>query len=135
MNMSIERDQDLKIVVVDDSDFSRRNIIEILEAENFNIVGQAKSAEEAMPLTATTGANLFIIDIVMPEISGLELAEKITELAKKKKFIVMISSLKLQSLIIESISSGASDVLEKPFSPGDLINTVEKIEIALQEEK
>ena len=88
-----------------------------------------------MPLTATTGANLFIIDIVMPEISGLELAEKITELAKKKKFIVMISSLKLQSLIIESISSGASDFLEKPFSPGDLINTVEKIEIALQEEK
>lgn len=133
--MSIKRDQDLKIAVVDDSGFSRRNIIEILEAEGFNIVGQARSAEEAMPISATTGANLFIIDIVMPQISGLELAEKLSEFAKKKIFIVMISSLKLQSLVIESISSGASDFLQKPFSPQDLIDTVEKIEIALQEEK
>lgn len=133
--MSIKRDQDLKIVIVDDSDFSRRNILETLEVEGFNIVGQANSAEEAMPLSATTGANLFIIDIVMPEVSGLELAEKLVELAKNKIFIIMISSLKMQSLIIESISSGANDFLQKPFSPSDLINSVEKIEILLQEEK
>ena len=44
---------ELKIVVVDDSEYSRKSIVEILEKNNFNVVGQAGHAEEAVQISAT----------------------------------------------------------------------------------
>ena len=42
--------------------------------------------------------------------------------------IIMISSLNMESIIIESISSGAIDFLPKPFGPQELLKTIHKIE-------
>jgi len=125
--MPNKKDQDLKIAVIDDSEYSRRSIIEILEGEGFNVVGQAGSAEEGISVGGTTGANLYIIDVIMPERSGLEMAKLLTEKSMGVN-IVMMSSLNMESIIIESISSGAIDFLPKPFSPQDLIKTIKKIE-------
>lgn len=130
--MSTTRNKDLKIVVVDDSDFSRNSIIEILEKNGFNVVGQASSANEAVPLLGT-GANLFLIDIVMPEVSGIELSKIISENSKQAK-IIMMSSLNMESIIIESISNGAVDFLTKPFGEKDLIRSIEKIEIEMEKD-
>jgi DNA-binding NarL/FixJ family response regulator len=125
--MPNKKNQELKIAVVDDSEFSRKSIIEILEGEGYNIVGQAGSAEEGLSLGGSTGANLFIIDVIMPERSGLEMAKVISEKSMNAS-IIMISSLNMESIVIESISSGALDFLPKPFSPEDLIKAVEKIQ-------
>lgn len=118
--------EDFKIVVVDDSDFSRKAIVETLEQNQYNVVGSAASAEEGISVGASTRANLFIIDVVMPELSGLEMAKLISEKSMGAS-IIMISSLNIESIVIESISSGALDFLPKPFSPEDLIKAVDKI--------
>ena len=89
-----ERNPNLKIIIVDDSEFSRRSVVEILEKEGFNVVGQADSAEKALQLFHTTSnVNLFIIDIIMPEISGIDLAKKIQEKSLDIKMIMMSCSL------------------------------------------
>ena len=49
--------------------------------------------------------------------------------------IIMVSSLKTESIIIESISSGALDFIQKPFSREDLINSVNKVVRILKEDK
>lgn len=116
----------LNIVIVDDSEYSRKSIAEILEAEGYNVVGTASHAEEAVQLSATTNANLWIIDVVMPDISGIELAKLISE-KKMNVYIVMMSSLSMESIIIESISNGAIDFLQKPFDKKSLLNSVTKI--------
>jgi len=125
--MSDQKNQDLRIAVIDDSEFSRKSVIEILEGEGYNVVGQASSAEEGMSLGATTGANIFLIDVIMPERSGLEMAKVISEKTMGAS-IIMMSSLNMESIVIESISSGALDFLPKPFSPQDLLKAIEKIE-------
>jgi len=130
--MANTRNENLKIVVVDDSDFSRNSLIEILERNGFNIVGQAASANEAIPLLST-GANLFLIDIVMPDVSGVELAKILSENSKDAK-IIMMSSLNMESIIIESISNGAVDFLPKPFGEKDLIRSINKIEIEMEKD-
>ena len=130
--MSNIRNEDLKIVVVDDSDFSRNSLITILEKNGFSVVGQAGSANEAIPLLGT-GANVFLVDIVMPEVSGIELAKILSDNGKDIK-IVMMSSLNMESIIIESISNGAVDFLAKPFGEQDLIRSLEKIEIEMEKE-
>lgn len=115
-----------KIVVVDDSDFSRKGIIEILEEEEFNIVGEANSAEQAIKIGSSTTPHLYIIDIVMPEVSGLELIPLLREIDKQCLIIIM-SSLSSENIVIESISAGANDFLKKPFDKKDLIITIEKL--------
>jgi DNA-binding NtrC family response regulator len=122
----------LKILIVDDSEFNRKIMSNILTEEGFNVVGEAGSAEEGIVAAASTKANLVFIDIVMPERSGLELAKHFQEKNIANRFIIMMSSLNIESMVIESISNGAIDFLQKPFEKEDLIKAVEKIERLLE---
>ena len=124
---------DIKIVVVDDSDFSRNNIVNVLKKEGFNVVCSSNNAKEGLANGKKTNANLYIIDAIMPVRSGLEMANIITENFVKAK-VIMISSLHNEQTIIESISSGATDFLPKPFDPMDLIRAVEKAEAEMEME-
>ena len=114
-----------KILIVDDSDFSRSTISGMLDAPKFNIIGEAASAKEAINVLNDRKAHLCIIDIVMPEVSGIELAEYINSSFDNIQ-IIMVSSLGHESIVIDSISAGASDFLQKPVNKTDLINSVEK---------
>jgi DNA-binding NtrC family response regulator len=124
--------ENLKILIVDDSEYNRRAMAQILTEEGFNVVGEAASATDGIVTAASTKANLIFIDIVMPERSGLELAKHFQEKNVANRFIIMMSSLNIESMVIESISNGAIDFLQKPFEKVDLINAVEKIERLLE---
>ena len=114
------------VAIVDDSDHSRRHIISILEKHNIQIAGQASSAEEGLALSGTTSANIFLIDLIMPSRSGLELSKIISEKGMGV-YIIMMSSVNLESIVIESISAGALDFLEKPFTEKKLMRSIQKI--------
>lgn len=124
----------LKILIVDDSDFNRRSMAEILTNEGFNVVGLAASAEDAIQIAHNTKANLIFIDVVMPDISGLELTKHFQEKQTDERFLIMMSSLNIESIVIESISNGAIDFLQKPFERDDLLKAVEKIERLVEKE-
>ena len=124
----------LRILIVDDSEFNRRSMSEILISEGFNVVGSSASAEEAIQAAHATKANLIFIDIVMPEISGLELTKHFQEKQTGDRYLIMMSSLNIESIVIESISNGAIDFLQKPFDRNDLIKAVEKIERMVEKE-
>ncbi len=115
-----------RILIVDDSDFSRNNISEMLSSEEYNVIGEAASAKEATNILKDRAAHLAIIDVVMPEVSGIELAEYITD-NYTDTYIIMISSLGQESIVIDSISAGASDFLQKPFNKEVLLTSVKKI--------
>jgi DNA-binding NtrC family response regulator len=114
-----------KIVVVDDSDFSRAQMIHILTQEGFSVVAEATSAEDAIKAVAEKKPNLVITDIVMPNISGIELADKIN-VSYDGVSVIMISSLRHEQIILESISKGVIDFISKPIDPLQLIESVEK---------
>ena len=67
----------IRIVVVDDSEFSRQATVEILSDAGFNIVGSFGSAEETLKFLKGGEADLYLIDVVMPETSGIELPKKL----------------------------------------------------------
>ncbi len=122
---SVDR-SDIKIAVIDDSNFSRNAIVEILKQEGLNVVCSSDNAKEGLTNGKKANANLYIIDAIMPVRSGLEMANIITEKFMKTK-VIIISSLYNEQTIIESISSGAADFLPKPFEPKELIRAVEKV--------
>lgn len=117
---------DTKVIIVDDSDFSRSIIRKILVEEGYQVVAEANSAENAMLLLKDYTPDIIITDIVMPEISGIELT-----LTLSKKFpeisVIVVSSLSQEHIILEAISAGASDFIAKPIDKQQLIDSVEKI--------
>ncbi|PIP92975.1 MAG: hypothetical protein COW00_03070 [Bdellovibrio sp. CG12_big_fil_rev_8_21_14_0_65_39_13] len=131
--MSRKKSVVLNIVVVDDSEYSRKSVTEILEGAGYNVVGTASNAEEAVQLSATVNANLWLIDVVMPDVSGIELSKLVSE-KKMNVYIIMMSSLNMESIIIESISNGAIDFLQKPFDKKMLLSSVEKIAQLIENE-
>lgn len=133
MDKSKEAVLQYRILIVDDSDFSRSTISNMLGDEKYHIIGEASSAKEAISILRDRKAHLVIIDIVMPEVSGIELAEYITENFQNTS-IIMISSLAQESIVIDSISSGASDFIQKPFKKEDLLTSIDKILADIQEE-
>jgi len=117
---------DTKVIIVDDSDFSRSIIRKILVEEGYQVVAEANSAENAMLLLKDYTPDIIITDIVMPEISGIELT-----LTLSKKFpeisVIVVSSLSQEHIVLEAISAGASDFIAKPIDKQQLIDSVEKI--------
>jgi two-component system chemotaxis response regulator CheY len=128
----IEKNE-VAVLIIDDSDFSRQAISEVLQNANITVVGEAKSAEDAYPMIHEGKANVFIIDVVMPKASGIELAKQLSELTFDYDiFIIMISSLEMDNIILESISYGAVDFLKKPFDKELLLNSIYKIQKQVQ---
>ena len=117
---------EMKVVIVDDSDFSRSIIRKMLTEESIEIVGEANSAEAALLVIKEKKPNIVITDIVMPEISGIELTEKINQNFNDIAVIV-ISSLSQEHVVLEAIGAGASDFIAKPIQKQQLIDSLEKI--------
>lgn len=117
---------ELKVVIVDDSDFYRGIIRKMLAEEGVNIVGEAASAEAAMIVIKDNKPDVVITDIVMPEISGIELTEKINQNFPDISVIV-ISSLSQEHIVLEAIGAGASDFIAKPVQKQQLMDSLEKI--------
>ncbi len=117
---------EMKVVIVDDSDFSRSIIRKMLTEEGIAIVGEASSAESALTVIKEKKPNIVITDIVMPEISGIELTEKINQNFDDISVIV-VSSLSQEHIVLEAIGAGASDFIAKPIQKQQLIDSLEKI--------
>lgn len=126
-------DSSYRVLVVDDSDFSRNNITAMLDDTRFNVIGEAASAKEAVDILKDRKAHIAIIDVVMPEISGIELADRLNGMFRSIH-IIMISSLAQENVVMDSISAGAADFLQKPFDKATLISSLDKIASAIEEE-
>lgn len=98
----------------------------MLTEEGFNIVGEADRADTAFNLIKEKNPNVVITDIVMPEISGIELTSRIS-----KNYpdigVIVISSLSQEHVIIEAIGAGASDFIPKPIQKTQLVDSLLKI--------
>ncbi len=116
----------VKILIVDDSDFSRSIISKMLSEEGYQVVGEAANAETALLMVKEKRPNIVITDIVMPDVSGIELTEKIVNNFEGTSVIV-ISSLSQEHIVLEAIGAGASDFIAKPIQKQQLLDSLEKI--------
>jgi len=80
----------MKIVIADDSSLLRDRIKSLLNSiSNVSVVGEAKNGVDALQLIREKEPDLAIIDIRMPEMSGIEVLKKIRELKMKTKVCIL----------------------------------------------
>lgn len=115
-----------KILVVDDALIIRKMITELAKECGWNIAGEAKDGQEACEIYKNQKPDLVTMDMVMPNMDGLEALKKIRELDANAR-IIMISAVNQKDKLAESIQAGASDFIVKPFDKTRLKALLEKI--------
>jgi DNA-binding NtrC family response regulator len=110
------------ILVVDDEKSIRNTLKDILEYEKYN-VELAEDGLQAFQLIQQKEYDLVLCDIKMPQMDGMELLEKISEISPETQ-VVMISGHGNIETAVESIKKGAFDFIEKPLDLNRLLITV-----------
>ena len=115
----------LSVLIVDDALFMRTMIRDILtNTGRFDVVGEASNGREAVEKYEQLKPELVTMDIVMPELDGIEATRAILK-KDPQATIVMCSALGQEALVIESIAAGARDFIVKPFTPEKVIRVVD----------
>jgi two-component system chemotaxis response regulator CheY len=116
-----------KILIVDDSSFFRSIIKKMLvEANIGHTYQEAKDGDEAFfQYTSGTPPHLVIMDMVMPDIDGVEATKEILKFDPSAKIIVT-SSKENKELVDDAIAAGAKGYLLKPFDADQMVIAVSK---------
>lgn len=123
-----------KIIIIDPSDFSRRLTIGLLEELNFTVMGEAGSVEKAEDMIQNVYCNICLVDINLKEISGIEFSEKLME-NNQGLGVIITSYLNLESLKIDAILGGASDVLLRPLDKKNLEKSIHYVQRIIAEKE
>ncbi len=97
-----------------------------MRKQGFNLM-IAKSGDEARKIIQSHSPDLLIIDILKPQIEGLEVIKFATKHLQTFIPIIAISSLDEGDVILEAFRLGANDFITKPFNPTELILRVRRI--------
>lgn len=107
----------LRVVVVDDSGFFRRRIVEILDADiGIEVVGTAANGLEAIEVVKRLDPDVVTMDIEMPVMDGISAVRRI--MAESPRPILMFSTLTTDGAkaTLDALDAGAMDFLPKRFS-------------------
>jgi len=108
------------ILIADDSPLYRRLVEASFSNTECSIIC-AKNGRDALRLFGEYKPDLVITDWSMPDISGIELCQKIrSEFKHFYPYVILLTANTDKKEIIEGLSSGADDYLTKPFHPGEL---------------
>ena len=113
------------VLIVDDALFMRMMIKDILSKDGFVVVGEAENGAEAVEKYANLKPDLVTMDIVMPEMDGIEAVRNIIKMDPGAK-VLMCSAMGQQPLVVEALEAGARDFIIKPFQPAKVVEAVRK---------
>jgi two-component system cell cycle response regulator len=110
----------LKLLIADDSIFSRKLVEHALSGQNF-CTFFATSGREAMEIFAQHRPDLVITDWMMPDLTGVELCRRVREDFKESyAYIILLTSMTDKRELSAGLAAGADDYLTKPFEPEEL---------------
>jgi len=114
-----------RIMLVDDASFMRMMLKNILVGSGYEVIGEAENGAKAIEQFKALKPDLVIMDIIMPEMGGIDAVREIVKVNPGAK-ILMCSSMGQQSLVVEAIQAGAKDFIVKPFQPSNVLEAVKK---------
>jgi DNA-binding NtrC family response regulator len=113
------------ILVVDDDPTQRRLLEGVLKKQGFNTL-QAEGGEQALDIIAnnTADISLVLLDLVMPEVGGMEVLESLRPVNPDLPVIVLTSQGGVET-VVNAMRAGANDFVVKPASPERLLVSIQ----------
>ncbi len=117
----------LRIILVDDHEVVRLGLKSLLARHpQFEIVGEASSASEAVEKTLELKPDIVVMDIRLPGKSGIEACREITSQAPGTK-VIMLTSYAEDELLFDAIAAGAAGYVLKQIGSGELVRALETV--------
>ncbi len=126
--------QPIRVMIVDDVLETRENLRKLLQFEsNIEVVGEAATGREAIQTAKRLDPDVIIMDIHLPDISGLEATEAIRKMLPATQIIILTVQGDMEYMR-RAMMAGARDFLMKPPSIDELLSAVRRAgEVALEE--
>jgi DNA-binding NarL/FixJ family response regulator len=116
-----------RVFVVDDHELVRRGLIELIDTEeDLSVVGQAGDVQEALLTLAAITADVAVLDVRLPDGSGIELCREIRSLYPNVK-VLMLTSFLDDEAILGAVLGGASGYVIKDIKNLDLLEAIRKV--------
>jgi len=114
------------VLIVDDQEETRRNVARLLQFENdINVVGTARTGQDAINQTVALDPDVVLMDINMPDMDGIEATELIQEQAPMSQ-IVILSVQGDTNYMRRAMLAGARDFLTKPPKSDELVSVIRR---------
>jgi two-component system, NarL family, response regulator NreC len=115
------------ILLADDHPFVRRGVRNLLEAEaDFSVVGEAEDGLQAVQMAEKLRPDILIVDILMPNLNGLEVLKQVSHRSPNTRKIVL-SMHSADPYVVEAFRSGASGYILKDGAPDELIYAIRHV--------
>src|SRR5437868_9481453 len=121
-----------RILVIDDDENVLKLVEMILGPQDHDVLG-VSSAHDALTLVQKTSFDLVVLDLLMPEFSGIDFLNAVKALKSFSTPILILSGENSADPVLNAVRSGAIDYVVKPFKPETLLKKVEAI-LALKKE-
>ncbi len=112
-----------RVVVVEDEALIRMDVVEVLQENGFEVVGEGADGETAIELARSLRPDLVVMDITMPKMDGLTAAEIIGK--ERLAPVVMLTAFAQPEFVARAVEAGAIAYVVKPFTPERLLPQIE----------
>jgi diguanylate cyclase (GGDEF)-like protein len=109
----------LSVLVADDSPVYLKLVEQALEGQDYRVTF-ARTGREALELFAQNAPDIVITDWMMPDVSGLDLCQRIRKSELSYTYVILLTSISDKNMVVKGLAAGADDYLTKPFDPGEL---------------
>ena len=118
--------QPVRYLIVDDSVFARKNLAKMVESYGGKVAGEAGDGCTAITEYDRVQPDVVLMDITMPQMEGIEAAERIIRQHPQAR-IIMVSSVGYQENIVAALQKGARHFLQKPVKAEQLYDILKYV--------
>jgi two-component system chemotaxis response regulator CheY len=115
------------VLIVDDAVFMRNILRAIIKDKGYTVAAEAASGIEAMRALHDHSPDIVILDIILPDVNGLDLLESILKDRPQTK-VVICSSIAQEQIIKKALDHGAKAFIQKPFTPEKVLDALGGLE-------
>ncbi len=111
-----------KVLIVDDSKFSRESIKKALESLGHEVVGEAVDGLDGLRQYEESKATLVVTDIEMPNLDGVSMIKQLRQKDADVRIIVVTSTVNAQ--VLQEVTKQKASVVKKPIKEQRLLNAI-----------
>ena len=118
----------MRVLVVDDFPTMRRILKNVLNQINMYNTLEAGNGKEALDLLRKEKIDLIICDLLMPEMTGMELLQACKDDPQISQIpFIMVTAEAQKKAVMEAIKAGVDNYITKPFTPERLADAIRKV--------
>lgn len=119
--------ENLRVLIADDHPLFRHGIRALLEATpDFEVLGEAKTGEEAISLASSLQPDVILMDIQMPDVTGIEATRRILHTSPQIR-ILMVTMFEDDASVFTSMRAGARGYILKDAEKGELLRAIRAV--------